>query len=221
MFSLMRPSSHADVRPTNWIDLGAAFFLKWYYHGMDMKPRKVSMARNEALHPDGLVIPHRPAIVVASDHAGFPMKGFVRDLLADHFDEVISLGATSEEPVDFPDVTRAAVDLILSGKVERAVLVCGTGAGACIAANKIAGIRAAVAMDTYVARQAVIHDNINVLCIGAWLIGPQIVRDVVRAFLAAEFSTEEHFRRRVAKLDELECQQHNRGGRNAREQGQA
>ena len=166
------------------------------------------MAPNEALHPDGLVIPRRPAIVVASDHAGFLMKGFVRNLLAEHFDEVISLGATSEEPVDFPDVTRDAVNLIVAGKVERAVLVCGTGAGACIAANKVAGIRAAVAMDTYVARQSVIHDNVNVLCLGAWLIGPQIIRDVVRAFLAAEFSTEEHFRRRVAKLGELEREQH-------------
>ena len=162
------------------------------------------MARNEALHSDALVIPRRPAIVVASDHAGFPMKGFVRDLLAEHHDEVIVLGAVSEEPVDFPDVTREAIELIRSGKVERAILVCGTGAGACIAANKMAGIRAAVANDTYVARQSVIHDNVNVLCLGAWLIGPQIIRDVVRAFLAAEFSTEEHFRRRVAKLAELE-----------------
>lgn len=166
------------------------------------------MARNEALHPDGLVIPRRPAIALASDHAGFPMKGFVRDLLAEHFDEVIGLGATSEDPVDFPDVTRAAVGLILAGRVERAVLVCGTGAGACIAANKVAGIRAAVAMDTYVARQSVVHDNVNVLCLGAWLIGPQIIRDVVRAFLAAQFSTEEHFRRRVEKLGDLEREQH-------------
>ena len=161
----------------------------------------------EALHPDGLIIPRRAALVVASDHAGFPMKAFVHGILADHADEVLSLGATSEEPVDFPDVTRAAVELVLSGKAQRAVLVCGTGAGACIAANKVAGIRAAVAMDTYVARQCVIHDDVNVLCIGAWLIGPQIIRDVVRSFLSAEFSTEEHFRRRVAKLAELERQQ--------------
>jgi ribose 5-phosphate isomerase B len=165
------------------------------------------MTRNEALHPDGLVIPRRKALVVASDHAGFPQKAFVHTILSEHADEVLSLGATSEEPVDFPDVTRAAVELVLSGKAERAVLVCGTGVGACIAANKVAGIRAAVAMDTYVARQCVIHDDVNVLCIGAWLIGPQIIRDIVRSFLSAEFSTEEHFRRRVAKLAELERQQ--------------
>jgi ribose 5-phosphate isomerase B len=162
------------------------------------------MLHNEARHPDGLVIPRRRALGLASDHAGFPMKGFVHELLGQLCDEVISLGATSTEPVDFPDVTRNAVDLILKGRVERVVLVCGTGAGACIAANKVAGIRAAVANDTYVARQCVIHDDVNVLCIGAWIIGPQIASDVIRAFLAAEFSTEEHFRRRVEKLAALE-----------------
>ena len=113
----------------------------------------------------------------------------------------------AEEPVDFPDVTRAAVDLILKGRAERVVLVCGAGAGACIAANKVNGIRAAVAVDTYVARQCVIHDDVNVLCIGAWITGPQIAADITRAFLAAEFSTEEHFRRRVEKLAALEREQ--------------
>lgn len=158
----------------------------------------------EARQASSLVIPHRAAIGLASDHAGFPMKGFVRGILASHCDELISLGAESEEPVDFPDVTRQAVDLILKGRAERVVLVCGTGAGACIAANKVAGIRAAVAHDTYVARQCVEHDDVNVLCIGAWIIGPQIAGDVVRAFLAAQFSTEPQFRRRVEKLAALE-----------------
>ena len=167
------------------------------------------MTRNETLAADSGAIPHRKAIVLASDHAGFPMKGFVRDLLAQHFDEVITLGAESEEPVDFPDVTRAAVQHVLDGRVERAILVCGTGAGACIAANKVPGIRAAVAHDTYVARQCVIHDNVNVLCIGAWITGPLIAADIVRAFLASEFSTEEHFRRRVEKLAELEREARN------------
>lgn len=162
------------------------------------------MVHSEARQADGLVIPRRRAIGIASDHAGFPMKAHVHAVLADHCDEVISLGATSEEPVDFPDVTRAAVDLILKGRAERVVLVCGTGAGACIAANKVNGIRAAVAVDTYVARQCVIHDDVNVLCIGAWITGPQIAADVVRAFLSAEFSTEDHFRRRVEKLAQLE-----------------
>jgi ribose 5-phosphate isomerase B len=169
---------------------------------MNTLPREDVMV--ETLAAKGLDIPHRRAIGLASDHAGFPMKSFIRDLLAQHCDEVIALGATSEDPVDFPDVTRAAIGLILDGKVERVVLVCGTGAGACIAANKIAGIRAAVAHDTYVARQCVEHDDVNVLCIGAWIIGPQIAADVTRAFLAAEFSTEPQFRRRVEKLADMD-----------------
>ncbi len=161
---------------------------------------------SETLKAHGLVIPHRKAIGLASDHAGFPQKRFVHDILAEHCDEVISLGATSEEPVDFPDVTRAAVELIRTGRAERVVLVCGTGAGACIAANKVNGIRAAVAHDTHVARQCVEHDDVNVLCMGAWIIGPQIIGDVVRAFLAAEFSTQAQFRRRVDKLAALEAE---------------
>jgi ribose 5-phosphate isomerase B len=106
--------------------------------------------------------------------------------------------------VDFPDITQRAVRAILEGETDRVILLCGTGAGACIAANKIRGIRAAVAHDTYVARQAVVHDDVNVLCIGAWITGPEIALDIVRQFLAARFSEEEHFRRRVAKLALLE-----------------
>lgn len=159
---------------------------------------------SEALSAKDLGIPRRAAIGMACDHAGFPLKGFIGNVLREHCDELIALGAASEEPVDFPDVTREAVGLILDGRVERVVLVCGTGAGACIAANKIAGIRAAVAHDTYVARQCVEHDDVNVLCIGAWIIGPQIAADVTRAFLAARFSSEPQFRRRVEKLAALE-----------------
>lgn len=159
---------------------------------------------SETLMARSLDIPHRAMLGMACDHAGFPLKAFIGNVLKEHCDELVSLGATSEEPVDFPDVTREAVDLIRSGQVERVVLVCGTGAGACIAANKIAGIRAAVAHDTYVARQCVEHDNVNVLCIGAWIIGPQIAADVTRAFLAGRFSSEQHFQRRVEKLAALE-----------------
>lgn len=96
------------------------------------------------------------------------------------------------------------MDLISSGKTDRVILVCGTGAGACIAANKTPGIRAAVAHDTFVARQSVEHDDVNVLCIGGWIVGPQIAGDVIRTFLAAEFSTKEQFRRRVEKLAALD-----------------
>ncbi|SFU21911.1 RpiB/LacA/LacB family sugar-phosphate isomerase [Mesorhizobium sp. YR577] len=162
------------------------------------------MTRDEARSPNTIAVPHRSVIGLANDHAGFLLKGFVASLLAEHCDRVIDVGTNSYEPVDFPDITRRAVSLILEGQVERVILVCGTGAGACIAANKSPGIRAAVCHDTYVARQAVEHDDVNVLCVGAWIIGQQIAADVIRAFLAAQFSTEEHFRRRVEKLSALE-----------------
>ena len=162
------------------------------------------MTADEARSPNTIAVPRRGAVCLANDHAGYPLKAFVAGLLAEYCDAVIDVGAQSAEPVDFPDITARAVGLLLDNTVERVILVCGTGAGACIAANKVPGIRAAVAHDTFVARQAVEHDNVNTLCIGAWIIGPQIAADVIRSFLAAEFSTEEHFRRRVAKLAELE-----------------
>lgn len=159
---------------------------------------------SEVLRADEAAIPRRKAIVLANDHAGFSLRGPVMELLARHADQVIDLGAQSETPVDFPDITQRAVRTILAGETDRVILLCGTGAGACIAANKVKGIRAAVAHDTYVARQAVVHDDVNVLCIGAWITGPQIALDIVRHFLAAEFSDNEAFRRRVAKLALLE-----------------
>jgi len=162
------------------------------------------MSHDESRSPHQIAVPRWPAIGLANDHAGFLLKDFIAKLLRQHCDDVIDVGAMSDAPVDFPDVTRQAISLIQEGKVNRVILVCGTGAGACIAANKIPGIRAAVCHDTFVARQAVEHDDVNVLCIGAWIIGPQVARDVIETFLAAEFSTQAHFRRRVDKLGELE-----------------
>jgi ribose 5-phosphate isomerase B len=161
---------------------------------------------SEVLRSDVASIPRRPALVLANDHAGFSLRLPVLELLGRHADSVIDLGAPSEEPVDFPDITRRAVQAVLDGRSDRAVLLCGTGAGACIAANKVRGIRAAVGHDTYVARQAVEHDDVNVLCIGAWITGPQIALDIVRHFLAARFSENEAFRRRVAKLAAMEAE---------------
>ncbi|KFG91921.1 Sugar-phosphate isomerase, RpiB/LacA/LacB family [Sphingobium herbicidovorans NBRC 16415] len=162
------------------------------------------MRKPETLSGDEHLIPFRDVIGFANDHAGFPLRLPVLDLLARHSGRIIDVGAQSEEPVDFPDITRRAVQAILDKQTDRVILLCGTGAGACIAANKVRGIRAAVAHDTYVARQAVVHDDVNVLCIGAWITGPQIALDIIRHFLAAQFSDEEHFRRRVAKLAMLE-----------------
>ena len=162
------------------------------------------MSKDEARSPHAIAVPRWPTIGLANDHAGFLLKGFVADVLAQHCDEVIDVGASSDAPVDFPDVTRKAISLIREGKVKRVILVCGTGVGACIAANKFPGIRAAVCHDTFVARQSVEHDDVNVMCIGAQIVGPWLARDLIAAYLNAKFSTAEEFRRRVAKLADMD-----------------
>lgn len=143
-------------------------------------------------------------LAVGGDHAGFPLKGSVIEYLRAHGHSVEDFGTHSLEPVDFPDIARTVCDTVRSGAAERGVLVCGTGVGACIAANKIPGIRAALCHDTYSAHQCVEHDDVNVLCIGAWIVGIRVVEEILHAFLAAEFSTAEEFRRRVRKLTALE-----------------
>ncbi|MBI2504487.1 MAG: ribose 5-phosphate isomerase B [Candidatus Latescibacteria bacterium] len=145
-------------------------------------------------------------LTVGGDHAGFPMKGPVVELLKSWGHPVEDLGTHSPEPVDFPDIAQAVCAAIKEGRAERGVLVCGTGVGACIAGNKIPGIRAALCHDVYSAHQCVEHDDVNLLCLGAQIIGLKLAEEVLRAFLDARFSTEEHFRRRVAKLAELERQ---------------
>jgi ribose 5-phosphate isomerase B len=143
-------------------------------------------------------------VVVGGDHAGFLLKGLVVDRLRTWGHEVTDVGTHSPEPVDFPDIARQLCSIIQGGEAERGVMVCGTGVGAAIAANKHAGIRAAVCHDVYSAHQCVEHDDVNVLCLGAQIVGDQLAFDLLRAYLAAEFSTSEEFRRRVAKLAELE-----------------
>ena len=143
-------------------------------------------------------------LAIGGDHAGFPLKGPVIDYLKAQGHQVEDFGTHSVEPVDFPDISRLVCTAVRDGSAERGILVCGTGVGACIAANKIPGIRAAVCHDTYSAHQAVEHDDVNVVCVGAWIAGVRVVEDVLRSFLAAEFSTSEEFRRRVGKLAVLE-----------------
>ena len=143
-------------------------------------------------------------LAIGGDHAGFPLKGAVVDYLKSRGHAVEDFGTHSAEPVDFPDIARLVCAAVRGGTAERGILVCGTGVGACIAANKIPGIRAAVCHDTYSAHQAVEHDDVNVICVGAWIAGIRVVEEVLRAFLAAEFSTDEEFRRRVDKLTVLE-----------------
>jgi ribose 5-phosphate isomerase B len=143
-------------------------------------------------------------LVVGGDHAGFALKGPIVETLRAWGHEVNDIGTHSAEPVDFPDIARELCSKIQNGQAERGVMVCGTGVGAAIAANKHPGIRAAVCHDVYSAHQCVEHDDVNVLCLGAQIIGDQVAFDLLRAYLAARFSTSEEFRRRVAKLAELE-----------------
>ena len=110
----------------------------------------------------------------------------------------------SADPVDFPDIARKVCDEVLSARAQRGILVCGTGVGACIAGNKVRGIRAALCHDTYSAHQCVEHDDVNLLCMGAWIIGPKVAEEILSSYLNATFSTDEDFRRRVRKLGEME-----------------
>ena len=143
-------------------------------------------------------------IAVACDHAGFPLKNEVIREISAEGHQTVDLGTDSTEPVDYPDFAAKLGQAILEGRAERGVLVCGSGIGACIAANKIDGIYAGLGHDVYSAGQGVEHDNMNVLCLGARVIGPALVPGLVHAFLIAQFSTEERHRRRVKKIRVLE-----------------
>jgi ribose 5-phosphate isomerase B len=144
-------------------------------------------------------------IVVGSDHAGFAMKAGLLDFLREQGHEVTDVGSYDPAPVDFPDIARKVATAITSGQVERGLMVCGTGVGASIGANKMKGIRAAVCHDVHSAHQCVEHDDVNVMCIGAQIVGPWLARDLIAAYLAAKFSTAEEFRRRVAKLADMDA----------------
>jgi ribose 5-phosphate isomerase B len=144
------------------------------------------------------------SLAVGGDHAGFTLKAPLIDFLKSLGHQVEDCGSYDPAPVDFPDVATRLCERVRKGEAQRGILVCGTGAGACIAANKIPGIRASLCHDIYSAHQCVEHDDVNVACIGAQVVGAKVAEDCLRAFLSAEFSTEEQFRRRVAKLRELE-----------------
>jgi ribose 5-phosphate isomerase B len=143
-------------------------------------------------------------VALGADHAGFPLKGFVADALERLGHEVIDCGTHSEEPVDFPDITEATCRPVLDGGADRAVLVCGSGAGAIMAANKINGIRCALAHEPYSAHQAVEHDDANAIAMGAWLVPRALVEEILDRFLTATFDDDEDTLRRVAKLNALE-----------------
>lgn len=143
-------------------------------------------------------------LAVGGDHAGFPMKGPVVEFLKSQGHDVTDFGTHSGEPVDFPDISAKVCQAVLDGDAERGVLVCGTGVGAAIAANKIPGIRAALSHDIHTAHQGVEHDDVNVVCVGAWIVGIEVVKEILDSFVAAKFSTDPDLRRRVQKLHQME-----------------
>ncbi|OGN86750.1 MAG: ribose-5-phosphate isomerase [Chloroflexi bacterium GWC2_73_18] len=145
-------------------------------------------------------------VALAADHGGAALKAELLGRLAAAGHEMIDLGGDGGDPADdYPDVARAAGDAVRDGLVERAIVVCGSGIGASVAASKLRGVRAAVAHDTYSARQGVEHDDLNVLCLGARVIGVELAAEVARTFLASRFSGEERHRRRLAKIAAIEA----------------
>ncbi|MBX3069169.1 MAG: ribose 5-phosphate isomerase B [Thermomicrobiales bacterium] len=143
-------------------------------------------------------------IALAADHAGYLLKAPVADALRAWGYEVADHGTHSGDVVDFPDVVLPVCRAVLNREAERGILLCGTGIGACMAANKVAGIRAALCHDLHSAHQAVEHDDANVMCLGAKIVGEWLALDLIRAFLDARFGGEEHFQRRIDKMAAIE-----------------
>ena len=144
-------------------------------------------------------------VAVGADHAGFGLKERLAECLNKQGHEVIDLGTHSTEPVDYPDYAEAVGRAVLDGRAERGLIVCGSGVGACIAANKLPGIRAGLCHDTYSAAQGVLHDDVNVLVLGARVIGPALAEALVTSFLAARFTNAERHVRRLNKIKALEA----------------
>lgn len=143
-------------------------------------------------------------IAVGSDHAGYELKNEVVAWLADMGVDVVDLGTHSADPVDYPDYAAAVGRAVVSADADRGIVVCGSGAGAAIAANKITGIRAAQVTDTYTAHQCVEHDDVNVISLGGRITGAEVAREIVRAFVGARFTGEDRHVRRLNKVLDLE-----------------
>ncbi|MFP3853400.1 MAG: ribose 5-phosphate isomerase B [Anaerolineales bacterium] len=143
-------------------------------------------------------------IAIACDHAGFPLKDLIISVAEGLGHEVFDLGTDSTESVDYPDYAEKLGRAIQKGEAERGILICGSGVGAAVAANKMKGIRAGLCHDTYSAHQSVEHDDVNVLALGARIIGEELAREIVVEFLSAEFSGEERHVRRLGKVKALE-----------------
>ncbi|NQT05479.1 MAG: ribose 5-phosphate isomerase B [Dehalococcoidia bacterium] len=146
-------------------------------------------------------------VAIGADHGGFPLKAELTPWLRECGYEVMDLGAETLIPTDdYPDYALAVAEAVASGRAQRGIIICGSGIGACIVANKIPGVRACPCHDTYSAHQGVEHDDMNVLCLGARVVGGALAREVVEVFLKAEFLDEERFRRRLQKILNIESQ---------------
>lgn len=143
-------------------------------------------------------------IAIGCDHAGFPLKDFITQHIKGAGHEVLDLGAFDTKPSDYPDFSRAVGMAILEGRAERGVVLCGSGVGASVAACKVPGIRACMCGDTFSSRQGVEDDDMNVLCLGARVTGPELAAECLRAFLGAKFSGAERHVRRVGKIHQIE-----------------
>jgi len=143
-------------------------------------------------------------VAIGADHAGYPLKAALAEWLKSKEHEVLDVGCHSTEAVDYPDLARAVAHAVRDGRVERGIIVCGSGVGACVAANKVRGIRSGTCHDTFSARQGVEDDDMNVLCLGGRIVGIELARELATAFLKARFSDLERHRRRKQKVLEIE-----------------
>ena len=143
-------------------------------------------------------------IAIGSDHAGFSLKGTLVEVLRDGGHEVVDVGTDSDAVVDYPDYAEAVAGAVRRGEVDRGVMICGSGVGASVAANKVPGVRAGICHDTYSAHQGVEHDDMNILVLGGRIVGGALAVEVLEAFLGARFSKAERHRRRVGKIRLLE-----------------
>lgn len=149
-------------------------------------------------------------VAVGSDHGGFRLKEIVVGFLSKGGHEVLDLGAHSAEPSDYPDFSRAVAESVLGQESDRGILICGSGVGASVAANKFPGIRAAVCHDTFSAHQGVEDDDMNVLCLGERVIGSELAKEIILRFLAARFSGAERHVRRLDKVKAIEKEHYRR-----------
>jgi ribose 5-phosphate isomerase B len=148
-------------------------------------------------------------VAVAFDHRGVKLKSRIAEAVRGSGHDLLDLGVDAPEPaVDYPDIARKLGDALLSGEAERGILVCGSGVGASVAANKLPRIRAAICHDVYSAHQGVEHDDMNILCLGSEVVGPELAADLVVVFLRAEFNGGERYRRRLEKIEEMEGTRH-------------